>query len=160
MGRDQSRHSVMRNFCPIETSSQRPCLSACKGSCVRKAKKGNQSTASERRKKNRQPLPTMNELFVELWFYGPHSHVLSVRGAVRLVEWSPAVQKVLATASVPQANASGFPHEGPDIGCSFNLHTERRQKGYLFTRIWIQIMVQTLIEKCTYGKEHKQIDKS
>lgn len=78
----------------------------------KKRKQMNQQAATERRN-NHQPSspPTLNEFVIELGFYGSHGHVLPIRGAVRLVEWSPTVKKILTPTSIPQANAPGFPHE-------------------------------------------------
>lgn len=66
---------------------------------------------------------TLDQLIIELRFDGPHSHMLPIRGLIRVVEWSTAVQHVLPTGPVPQTKAARLPHEGTHICCSLHLHT-------------------------------------
>lgn len=66
---------------------------------------------------------TLDQLIIELRFDGPHSHVLPIRGLIRVVEWRPTVQHVLPTGPVPQTKTARLPHEGTHVRRSLHLST-------------------------------------
>ncbi len=70
---------------------------------------------------------TLNKLLIELRLNRPHCHVLSIRGTVRIIERSTTIQHVFPTWTIPQAEATGLPHEGAHICCTFNLHKKQKK---------------------------------